>query len=142
MCKNNGARLEGSQPSKACGPNNEPTQSRWPTAVQLLQCDNCCTSTEQKYKQRKTTLCNTTCTTINAKSEPVCCWKSIYTLSVHDNVQNKSFSTLNLLLNFVFMATRVHCLPHNAFSKCILCTKWQFPCRNHFEHIITKEKVL
>jgi len=42
---------------------------------------------------------------------------------------------LSLLLNFVFMATGALCLPQNAFSNSILCTKWPFPCRNHFERI-------
>jgi len=42
---------------------------------------------------------------------------------------------LSLLLNFVFNATGALCLPQNAFSNCILCTKWPLPCRNHFERI-------
>jgi len=59
--------------------------------------------------------------------------------SGHDITQNKS-STLSVLLNFVFMATRVPCLPQNAFSNCILRTKEQFPRHNHVEHITIWQK--
>ena len=44
--------------------------------------------------------------------------------SIHDNAQIKSSSTLSRLLDFIFMATRVACLPQNAFSNCMLCTTW------------------
>jgi len=41
--------------------------------------------------------------------------------STHDNAQIKTFSTLSLLLDFAFMATRAACLPKNAFSNCNVC---------------------
>jgi len=44
--------------------------------------------------------------------------------SIHDNVQIKPSFTLTELLDFVFMATSVSCPPQNAFSNCMLCTKW------------------
>ena len=56
ICRNaegvHGKKKVGNPCFKACGPINEQADSRWPTAVQL-QCDNCYTSTEQKYKQIK-----------------------------------------------------------------------------------------
>jgi len=38
--------------------------------------------------------------------------------SIHGNAQNKSSSTLSLLLDIVFMALRADCLPQNAFGNC------------------------
>jgi len=42
--------------------------------------------------------------------------------SIHDDAQIMSSSTLSLLPDFVFIATRAACLPQNAFSNCILFT--------------------
>ena len=42
--------------------------------------------------------------------------------SIHHNAQIKPPSTLNLLLDFIFMATRASCLPQNTLSNYILCT--------------------
>jgi len=38
-----------------------------------------------------------------------------------DDAPIKPSSTLGLLLDFIFMATRTACLPQSAFSNCILC---------------------
>jgi len=46
----------------------------------ILQCDNCCTCTEQKWKQLKTNFNNTTCSAIKCEDWCNCCKKHIYSM--------------------------------------------------------------
>jgi len=69
--------------------------------------------------------------------------------SVRDKARIKSSSTLSLLLDFVFMATRITCLSQNAFSKLhvvrnVSYAVWKFPCRSNFQHIglIKKKRII